>query len=785
MRLLIDVQTLFTNERKRGIGIYVYNWLKKLATYSENERIYLWRKINDEYYFTIYSKHLDLDERLNNDQYWYQYSIEKFILEKEINLIHFTSPFMFDIALPDLFHFEIKISFLVFDLIPLAMKETYFDKWPSNVQKEYMRRCKIVSKAHLILTISEASKKDIIKYLNVKEDVISVIYASTDENLFINEENSIERKIINDELGINEPFIYSLTGYDPRKNNEGLISAFSKVNKLQPQVHLVISGIKQEDERTELLKHALTVGADTNKIHFLGYISNDCLVALYKKCELFVFPSLYEGFGLPLLEAMRCGAPVVTFNNSCLHEVTGIDYPGLVDDEGDLADRIHLLLQNNTLKLSATSMGLERAASFSWDKTAVTSKECFDILLGSKLKSTEKTKPILAYVSPLNPQQSGISDYSEELLLYLKEFFDIKIIYNKSKPSNLNILNYFDVIDIDTNEEYLEGIKYRLYHMGNNSMHEWIYKMLEKYPGIVVLHDLNLFGFNMYSTFLKGDTKQFKDDLYYCHGKEGLAAADELIENETYPDAQTFPMFQKVVDLSSGLIVHNKWMQEKIKYESTFKGITRIIPHGLSFNEIEMTSKEDLKSELDLLNFDVTLGVFGHVIPNKRIEVILKSFSELYKTTTRVGLIFVGHATDEVQKELKKKIQDLGIQKNIRYVFSPALDMFEKYIQASDLCINLRWPTMGETSGVLMRALGFGVPCIVSNVGAYREYPDNFVWKVDVDDFEIPLLTAYLLELCNNKLLIKEMGEMAREYMFEHQNFKLCAEKYRDFILNL
>ncbi|WP_139070803.1 glycosyltransferase, partial [Paenibacillus sp. KS1] len=661
--------------------------------------------------------------------------------------------------------------------------KTYFDNWPSHVQKDYEKRCKIVSQADSILTISEASKKDIINYLNVSKEKVTVVNASTDENLFNNDSNSFEDKIIKDELGLNEPFIYSLTGYDPRKNNKGLINSFSRLNKLQPTLNLVISGIKQEVERTEFLEYASKIGADTNKIHFLGYISNDCLVALYKKCELFVFPSLYEGFGLPLLEAMRCGAPVVTIKNSCLPEVTGEDYPGLVDDEEGLADRIHLLLQNNSLRLSAISMGSERASCFSWNKTAIASKECFDNLLGSSFISSETTKPILAYVSPLNPQQSGISDYSEELLPFLKEFFDIKVICNKIRPSNVDILNQFDVIDISENKNYLENIKNRIYHIGNNSMHEWIYEELEKYPGVVVLHDLNLFGFNIYSTHLKGDTKQFKDNLYYCHGSEGLTAANLLIDNQTYPDDQTFPMFQKVIDLSTGTIVHNKWMQEKIKFNSTFKGEIGKIPLGLLFEQHEKVNNDDLKKELNIPQFDVLLGVFGHVIPNKRIEVILKSFSELLKTNPNVGLFIVGHASDEIKKDLKKKIQALNLQKNIICVFSPPLDVFEKYIQISDICINLRWPTMGESSAALMRSLGNGIPCIVSNVGSYREFPDDFVWKVDVDNFEIPLLTAYLLELCNNKLLIEDMGNMAREYMLENHDFKLCAEEYRDVIL--
>lgn len=781
MRILIDVQTLYTAEKSRGIGVYTYFWLKELISLNDNHRIYLMRRKEGKWQFSFISKYIELDQRLLNDFVWETYELEDFIKKNYINVINFTSPMMFDIEIPNVNHLSIKKTYIVYDIIPLIMREHYYDLWPSHVREIYNERLEIIKEADLILSISDCTKSDLISHLGIDSNKIQVIYGSTNEELYIHTPVSNEERQMLSELNISEPFLFTLTGYDFRKNNNGVISSFSKIALNYPKYKLVIGGVKGANEREEYYRYATEKGISSSQIHMLEYVSQECLVALYKCCNAFLFPSLYEGFGLPVLEAMRCGASVVTSNNSSLSEVAG-DSCVLVNptDEEELASAVTRLLDNPEFSNEMRKKGLNQAKKFSWNSTSKQSMDLFESLF-EKTKNiiSDSHKPLLAYFSPLNPQSSGISDYSEELLLYLKDFFEIKIFVNGFIPINSFVSSNFDIYEYEHNKGLIESISNRLYHIGNNELHDWIYSALKKFPGTVVLHDLNLFGFNIYTTYLRDKKIEFCNEMAYCHGAEGLEAANQLITKGTYPDSQQFPMFKKIVELSNAVITHSLWVKENIELYTEFKGNITVIPHGFVFENQETNqSKNILKLKLGMDNKKLALGVFGNVIPNKRLEVIIRCFAKLLKTNPDSQLYIIGFADDSIKKSLNQLIHELSIKKNIEFVSAPDIELFKEHIKATDICINLRWPTMGETSGTLMRALGYGIPCIVSNVGSYQEYPDDCVWKVDVDDSEEDLLLAYLIELCNNPKVREDMGYIAKAYIKRNNDFNVIASLY-------
>ncbi|KHL92663.1 hypothetical protein QW71_27955 [Paenibacillus sp. IHB B 3415] len=782
MRVLIDIQTLFTDEKKRGIGIYTYNWIKSLIKLSNTDRFYLMRKVSDKWYFTFISNSLNFDERINEMRFWHPQELEDFIEQKEIDIIHFTSPYMFDIEVPRVTNPRVKKSYLVYDLIPLVMKQEYYLKWPKNIQSLYDERSERIKESDIILTISEASKQDLVKFLNIDSDKIKVIFASTNEELF-NPKSYVKQLNLLKELNINSSFVYSLTGYDPRKNNKGLISAFSQVAKVNENIILVIGGIKRSEEQKELVEYAESRGLSKERLVLLGYVSEEALVELYQGCEVFVFPSLYEGFGLPVLEAMRCGTAVITSNRSSLPEIAG-DATLLVDplNEQDLERELKKIIFDSTLRNELTEKGLRQATNFSWSNVVTKSMEHFrDVFFWNNnvLHHINNDKPRLAYFSPLNPQVSGISDYSEELLLYLKDYYDVTIFVKGYKPSNTIINGLFEVIDIDRDKVDLESFEKRIYHIGNNEYHEWIIKTLEKYPGFIVLHDFNLFGYYVYSTYLKGDKDKFIQEMIYNSGEQAQGAIKSMIESNIIPESQQFPLSNKVVDLSSGVIVHSNWVKKSLLINNDFKGPIEVIPLGTIFenSEEKVSTREKRK-----YNSEFKIGVFGNVIPNKRIDVIIKTLYRLVETNPEVQLNIIGYVEDNYKKELNSLIERLNLKKKISFINAPNIEDFKRYIKESDLCVNLRWPTMGETSATLVRALSYGVPCIVSCTGSYTEFPDNCVWKVDVDQYEEELLLAYLLEVCNNPTVLAEMSNNAIEYIKNHCDFNIISAKYQSLI---
>ncbi|MGK9252807.1 glycosyltransferase [Paenibacillus humicus] len=773
MRILIDVQTLYTNEKTRGIGILTKHWIEQIMKRSPHHRFYLYRKSDSAWEFTFCSSSLRLDERLNDDYVWQKCDMDEFIQNKDISLIYFPSPYMFDITIPILKTKKVKKVYFLHDLIPLAMKAEFYSKWPSQLQKEYDQRGMLLQNADLILTNSEASKRDAMKFLSIPSERIEVVYASTNEELYTSVRNGRESTLLASELHMNKPFIYALTGYDARKNNKGLIEAFADVSLRFPDINLIISGIKLESEQAELYEIAAKAGLDKSKVIFLGFVSDDLLLSLYKECEFFVYPSLYEGFGLPVLEAMRCGTAVITTTSSSLPEVGG-EAAILVDpyNSQQLGLAMIEMLLSSDKRDEAREKSILQAKKFSWEQVGAKSLSAIEKLLHiAPIVMT--LKPELAFFSPLNPEKSGISDYSEEMIPFLSKYFELTIVVNGLELTNEDIASNYNIIDYSKHRERLEKIPRRLYHMGNNELHKWIYRAMENYPGNVLIHDLNMFGMFVHTVYLKGNKEEFYHLLTYSHREEGSRAVEEIKSAGIIPDSQRFPMNGKIMDLSTGIFVHSQWAKDQLIRHSSYHGPISVLPFG--FVQPPQVDKRAIRGQLKMKEDQIHLGVFGNVVPSKRIPVILQVFARLQMTHPSTCLYLIGHIDSDSRSLTNKQIKELGLKNTVKIIESPDLATFDHYIAAMDVCINLRYPTMGETSATLMRAIGFGIPSIVSNVGSYQEYPDDFVWKVDVDQCEEDLLLSYLIELCSNRLLRSQMGDIAIDYVEKNYSYEIAS----------
>jgi len=789
MRIVIDVQTLFTNERFRGIGIYTFNWLLSILN-DRNNRYYLIKYKNSKWYFTIFSSSRSLESILDNEFLWEEAEPNEFLTNNKINLVMYTSPLMFDIKIPNI-KGDYKIGYIVYDLIPLVLKDNYFNKWSDDIKRIYMERLEKIKCADVILTISEATKRDIVQKLKVNEDIIKVIYASTKENIFNLKDKSEAKDYIRKNLKISDSFIFSVTGDDLRKNSRGIINSFRLILDKLPSYKLIIAGILSKNERDLLYDYVKSINIPEGKVYLLDYISDELLANLYAASELFIFPSLYEGFGLPVLEALRSGTPVITSNISSLPEIVG--EAGITVDPNnfeEISQRAIDILTDKQLSDKLIDNAKKQAGKFTWANVGKISIKSFNDLFAREHScvpvSTANTnlKPKLAFLSPLNPQPSGISDYCEELLLYLKEYFDICLFVDGFEPSNEILKNNFKIYDLMTQKSMLEHFKYRLYNMGNNVLHYGIYKTLKEYPGITVLHDYNLFGFMTHTMYHKGNKSEFYNLIKYCNGEEGEKVVEEIEKNNMFPDCLDFPLNRMVLDLSNGVIVHSEWARDEI-IKSGYLNSVRKISLASPLYKISKSEIESIKKELKLSEYEVIIGVFGNVIPNKRIDVVLSVFSKLIKTNESALLLISGHCEESYKKTLMEKANDYRIFNNIIITGGVEFALLEKYMKACDICINLRWPTMGETSASLNRALGMGKPCIVSNVNQYKEYPDSCCWKVDVDIYEEELLLSYLIELCNNRSLRVSMGNSAYEYINKYCSFERVAKDYYEYILSV
>jgi glycosyltransferase involved in cell wall biosynthesis len=221
-------------------------------------------------------------------------------------------------------------------------------------------------RASRILTVSEASKEDILHYVHVPPDRITVTYNALDEQ-FGGTPGVGDIELVRERYQLHHPFVLYVGNIKPHKNLVRLIDAFAGLRRDGfPDLTLLIIG--DEISKLPALRHAVHTHKLHKHVRFLGFLSDHTVAALYRLASLFVFPSLYEGFGLPPLEAMASGTPVVTSNVSSLPEVAG-DAAALVDpyDTVDIKEGMKRVLTDAPLRESLVRKGLLRARHFSWE----------------------------------------------------------------------------------------------------------------------------------------------------------------------------------------------------------------------------------------------------------------------------------------------------------------------------------------------------------------------------------------------------------------------------------
>jgi glycosyltransferase involved in cell wall biosynthesis len=218
-----------------------------------------------------------------------------------------------------------------------------------------------------VLTVSESSKRDILRFVEVDPAKIDVIYNAYDERFGVEpREEGVVR--VRERFQLTDEFVLYAGNVKPHKNLERLIEAFQLVRK-RGLDHLKLVMIGDDISKYAALRRAVHRHQLHKYVRFLGYMPEETLAVMYRLAGVFVFPSLYEGFGLPPLEAMASGTPVVTSNVSSLPEVAG-DAATLVDpyDPEAIAEGIYRVLTDETLRATLRRRGVDRARQFSWEQ---------------------------------------------------------------------------------------------------------------------------------------------------------------------------------------------------------------------------------------------------------------------------------------------------------------------------------------------------------------------------------------------------------------------------------
>jgi glycosyltransferase involved in cell wall biosynthesis len=252
----------------------------------------------------------------------------------------------------------------IHDLAIFKYPETFIPKGGHNIIQNQKRKLAWVKKeSDIVIAVSENTKRDIVDILKIPENKIKVVYEAQ-EGIYEEKKSIDSVGKVKSKYGINGKYLLSVGTLEPRKNIKRVIEAYKILTSQFPEMALIICGKMGWGEEVEKWK----IGNGNGEIKFLGYVPKGDLACLYQGAECFVYPSLYEGFGLPVLDAMASGCPVVTSNISSLPEVSGD--AGILVNPGDVEEIAKGIVEALEKKESLAKKGLIQASKFSWEKTA-------------------------------------------------------------------------------------------------------------------------------------------------------------------------------------------------------------------------------------------------------------------------------------------------------------------------------------------------------------------------------------------------------------------------------
>lgn len=806
MKILIDLQSLQGISRNRGIGRYSLSVARELILQANNHEVYLLFNANmlemeninklfegliPQHRIKIFktprvtSGHHDLE-------FWKLKAAEKirehYISNLSPDITYITSIFegwVEDIPI-SIGEFSNKglTAVTLYDLIPFINSESYIKGHKAS--HFFYQKMQYLKKSQLLITISESGKKEAIDHLAFPSDKIINCSVGLDPKF---KKYTIDREKISQleiSYGINKDFIFYIGALDFRKNVEGLIKAFILLpNRENLQLIIIISAeqaVTHNFNNFYKEKYKLK----ENELILISYVSEEILLTLYSTCSVFVFPSLHEGFGLPIIEAMACGAPTLASNISSMPEAIGCS-EALFDPKNpqSIAEKIHKVLANKDFCNFLKNHGEQQIKKFTWHNTAKNILNSFEKLYekNTQIKFWEYKRKKMAFISPLPPEQSGIADYSSKLIPELNCFYNIILITEQNDVSDLWLKSNFQIRNVKWLIKNINSFDILLYQLGNSSYHHYMIDLISIYPGIIVLHDFYISGLlDWISDFVPKKNSIFNQFLLYSHGISALVyqAAEGRIETH-----KKYPCNLLILKNAIGLIVHSQY---SIDLAKTWYGMHstkkfQLINHLAHENEkVSDQDKKLLKKKLGFKENDFIICCFGNLHPNKLNHRVIAACSNNLLKDDKLNLIFLGekpypdyHNTliDLVDKyNLNKQIQILGFTHD---------QTFKNFFVVADIAIQLRTNSRGETSGCLLTCLSYGIPTIANAHGSINELPNNVIIKLP-EKFLDSELSAAIDSLCYNIRVRTELSEKCVQYIKNNCHPAIIGQKFYETI---
>lgn len=798
MNIAVDLQPLASISHMRGMGRYTADLLEEIFRRDQENEYFLFNMYGDCIYDGVdlpsnvhYEKfYMGEDNYLlryqdDNGDFKIRYEtilqgmFQTFIKRNNIDVFWITSLFDDWMCYKKEWFTGVKLAIIAYDLIPLIFQTAYLQ----GVRKEwYDTNLECLKNADCLLAISNSVKDDLITYAGSPEEKITVIHSGVSSGFYKKEFTKEQQRTVFRKYGITSRFMIFPSGQDWRKNADGTIIGYSKMpQELIDQYQLVITGSAADEYKEKMNQFCAEYGVE-GRVIFTGHIPYEDLLLLYNYAELVVFPSLYEGFGLPIVEAYICGKNVLTSNNSSLGEVAN-GAAVLVDpfDADDIARGFVDALTKTDFSIFQDEIE-RKLGLYTWEKSA---KKALTAINALKPKvnlpfSKKEERKKIAFFTPLNPIQSGISDYSEGLIDELCKHCDIDVFIDdgyratKKFADNVNIYNYH--VFETKRYQYADVV----YQMGNSTFHIYMLPYIKNYPGTVEIHDMNMHHCLYYVYAMAQNWDAYKAYLG-CEVDDidrlvALLQADFSLAEYAITEI-TANRF--VADYAKRIIVHSDYGRLELLNKNIEYQVKKI---NLYADFEANPDRAGLRQKYQISENEIVIASFGHATVPKRISQSIAALKELVELFPNIKYYIVGKVHSF---EIVDSIREYGMEDHVAVTGFVDAKTFDDYINIADICLNLRYPYHGETSASFMRLLAAGKPTIVTDIGAFSEVPDHCCVKIECDkECEVTEIVNSVKRLLENPTFAEDIGRNARDFALKNLDIKKIVKEYYMYIIS-
>lgn len=719
-----------------------------------------------------------------------------------IDVYHATTPFL--LSEPTAADFTACPFVATFyDAIPLVFPGSYLQCWAEY--DTYMRTYALLTRAARLIAISASARHDAAFYVGFPRSRIDVAYPVAEPCFRPLSPCEVDRATgaLRERVYLPSRYALTVSHIHHTKNLGILLQGYSLLPPvLRRQLPLVVCCHLDKHGAAYVRRIATGLGI-ADDIVLTGLVTDDELSALYNAATFVVHPSRYEGFGLPVIEAMHCGTPVITTTASSLPEAAG-DAALLVgpDDAVGFADAFAQLHDDPARRLAMAEQGLTHVQRFD---RAQLGRATLDSYRAAGAPAPEEAGAVrrtrLAIWTPLPPQQTGVADYSVELLNQLRTECDVEVFVDNGYLPPLDLLRRFRIASFTAFERRNIQAPFDavLYQMGGSLFHLYMHDAVQRHPGIVVLHDL-LWSCVLYAYAMGrgGGIDAFRRDVEELEGEEAVAdlASFERLAPNLEPDQReealwdflcAYPMLRRIVDSSLAQIVPFPTAAAELRRRYG-NARPHTVPMGVSdpYAALPGAAAHAARARLGVSPSTLVVGVFGIVHPFKRLESCVKALAQLTAEHPDARLVIVGRALDPAYEErLRCLAASLSVSERVVLTGHVSRHDFDAHLLAVDVVVNLRFPFLQQMSATLMRAIAAGKPVVISDHPDWRFFPSDFCMRVTSEEDEVTGLAGYLNSLADDPARREHMSAAARAYFEREGTVERMADRYLGLIHSL